>query len=135
MKEVSVKKFPTIVGELIKENKISVYSLDNLDKTIEGFSYENNIWINWNKNFYIQRFALCHELGHNVLKHRFWDNQEEKEADNFACNLLLDEKELKEKVEEWWMLSDLEITFWIPQCEILKKIKQIYKPENLNFYF
>lgn len=124
MKEVSTKKFPTIVWELIKENNISAYTFTDLDKTVKWFSFEKIIWINWDKDFYTKRFTLCHELWHNVLNHKFWDNFEEKEADNFACDLLIDEKEFKEKAEDCgWTAFDLQSYFWVPYKELQKFAK------------
>ncbi|PZM86330.1 hypothetical protein DLH72_01175 [Candidatus Gracilibacteria bacterium] len=135
MKEISTKKFPRIVSETIKESKILVYSFNNLDKKIKGFSYQKIIGINGSKDFYTKRFTICHELGHNILNHQFGDSKEEKEADNFACNLLIDDYELKEKVIAGWCLSDLEKLFGVPQREIQKRIYQIFDEKDLNFCF
>lgn len=102
MKIIYIKKFPTIVKELIKENDILPLSFNNLHKEVNWFTQDWIIFINENKDFYTKRFTLCHELGHNILEHKFWDSKEEKEADEYAYDLLIDEKEFKEKAELYW---------------------------------
>lgn len=125
-KDFNIKNysFPSKLTEIIKERKIKTYSFKNFDKEIDWFTDGKNIWINWDKDFYIKRFSLCHELGHNVLNHKFWDTKEEKEADNFACDLLIDEEEFKEKAEVCgWTAFDLQSYFWVPYKEIQKFAK------------
>lgn len=124
MKEIKTKKFPTIVSEIIKENWIMAFELENLPKKFDWFTKDEFIFVNSDKDFYTKRFTLCHELGHNILEHKFWDSKEEKEADEYAYDLLIDEKEFKEKAEVcWWTAFDLQSYFWVPYKEIQKFAK------------
>lgn len=135
MREIKLKKFSRKIREIIKEKELNAFYVENLTNKIDWFSTEDLIFVNWEKDLYTKRFTLCHELWHSVFNHQFWDSKEEREADNYACSLLIDEKELREKVEEGWTLWDLEKFFWVPEKEILKFAKQIFNDKNLNFIF
>lgn len=125
-KDLNIKKysFPSKLTEIIKEKKIKTYSFKNFNKEINWFTDGENIWINWDKDFYTKRFSVWHELSHIVLWHEFWDSKEEKEADEYAYDLLIDEKEFKEKAEICgWTAFDLQSYFWVPYKEIQKFAK------------
>ena len=130
MEEISTREFPRRVRDIIEENEIYAYEMTNLPKKVNWMTNKDIIIINADKNLYIKRFALCHELWHSVFKHKFWDYQEEKEADNYACELLIDDKELMDKAKEWWSLLDLQTLFWVPAKEILKRVKNLLPNEK-----
>ena len=121
MEEISTREFPRKVRDIIEENEIYAYEMTNLPKKVNWMTNKDIIIINADKNLYIKRFALCHEL---------WHTEEEKKADNFACNLLIDDEELMDKAKEWWSLFDLQTLFWVPAKEILKRVKNLLPNEK-----
>lgn len=130
MEEISTREFPGKVRDIIEENEIYAYEMTNLPKKVNWMTNKDIIIINADKNLYIKRFTLCHELWHSVFKHKFWDYQEEKEADNYACELLIDDEELIDKAKEWRSLLDLQTLFWVPTKEILKRVKNLLPNEK-----
>ena len=134
IEKFSVKEFPREVVDIVKDNNLSIYLAQNLDRYISWFNFNKFICINADKDIYTQRFTLCHELGHNILRHRFWDTEEEKEADDYACNLLVDDTELINKAMDWRSLFDLQTLFWVPARELLKRLKSLF-PNNTDLLY
>lgn len=124
--------------------------IENEELKIEYENFDNVMWILIWKNIsikekmhiYKQRFTIAHEVWHYyhwstfaIDFFNFPNNPFEKEADEYAINQLVDTEDLKKKVKENWSLDYLENHFWVPKEEILKKIRKIFKPWELNFYF
>lgn len=123
----------------IKENDISIWERNI---TSNWMIYYEIISINKNLNFYQKRWTLAHEMWHffdetevNEITPYLTRYKQEKSADEYAYNCLIPDNELKEKVKENWSLDWLENYFWVPREEILKKIRKIFRPWELNFYF
>ncbi|ATU04875.1 hypothetical protein BKN14_00255 [Candidatus Gracilibacteria bacterium HOT-871] len=130
MEEISTREFPRKVRDIIEKNEIYAYEMTNLPKKVNGMTNKDIIIINADKNLYIKRFTLCHELGHSVFNHQFGDSKEEKEADNYACELLIDDEELIDKAKEGRSLFDLQTLFGVPAKEILKRVKNLLPNEK-----
>lgn len=124
----------------IKENDISIWERNI---TSNWMIYYEIISINKNLNFYQKRWTLAHEMWHffdetevNEITPYLTRYKQEKSADEYAYNCLIPDNELKEKVEQWWNLENLQVYFWIPQDKIKVRIENLYKwNENLNFIF
>lgn len=127
LKEICFKDFSKKVQEITKEHNISAYLMWWLEKSVHWFSFENNIVVNKNKNIYEIIFATHHETWHIVLNHTTKTKETEREADNFACELLFDDEEAIEMLKENNSFYDLEREFWLPAKEILKRLKFSYK--------
>lgn len=136
-----------LVNNMPRELREYIFD-ENLKVTLENF--DNILWVLYWKNIsvkekmhiYMQRYVLAHELWHYYHWHNytidysnFSNNPYEKEADEYAINQLVNTDELKEKIKENWSLDWLENYFWVPKEEILKKIRKIFRPWELNFYF
>lgn len=142
--------FDWLYAEQTLPRKLSEY-INNESLKIRYEDFDNIFWILIWKNIsikekmhiYKKRFTIAHEVWHYyhwttfAFDTPFFSNNPfEKEADEYAINQLVDTCELKELIEVLnFDLEQLENYFWVPKEEILKKIKQIYKSENLNFYF
>lgn len=124
--------------------------INNEELKINYENFDNIYWILAWKNIYIkdkmhiykQRFTIAHEVWHyfhwstfSIDFANFRNNPYEKEADEYAINQLVDTEDLIDKVKSEWSLEYLENHFWVPKEEILKKIRKIFKSEELNFYF
>ncbi|MBP8961237.1 ImmA/IrrE family metallo-endopeptidase [Patescibacteria group bacterium] len=110
LKSVNFKLPPvrlsTIIQELSKYELLSVKGLDAdaLDGANIRSADEINIYYNLNNHIHRNRFTVAHELGHFVLGHLRRDyilevdskNREEAEANEFAAELLMPMKTLKE---------------------------------------
>lgn len=118
--------------------KVKYEDFDN----IFWFLIEKDIYIKNKLHIYKKRFTIAHEVWHyyygsafSIDFANFKNNPFEKEADEYAINQLVDTEELKLKVKESWSLSEMEDYFWVPWEEILRKIKKIFKKEEINFVF
>lgn len=124
---------PHVAQEIIKEKRIEFLYLYLI--WLRGFSYKNKIGVSSRLNIYRQRWTIAHELWHIVNWHEhtivwvpFWKSQNEKDADQFAFDLLLPKRELLEECEiHDWDLWKLEIVFWVEKSMIEKRIKELFK--------
>lgn len=101
--------------------------------------WKNYILINKNLNKEWVNFTIWHEICHFLLWEKWFSininfakkDFIEKRADNFAVDLLIDSKELKEQIEVYWAdIFQLEKIFLLPAEKILLKIKRLYP----NYY-
>lgn len=123
---------PLIARRIIKNNHIEVFYLYLV--WLWGFTYKNNIGVNSRLNLYRQRWTIAHELWHFIKWHSqtpvwvaFWKSLQEKDADQFAMEVLLPKKDLMSACEDYeWDLNKLEIVFWVERDIIEKRIKQIF---------
>lgn len=135
-----IEELPYNLRNFISDENLKV-KFENFDNILWILIWKN-IWVKRKLHRYMKRFVIAHEVWHYYFWHSFAidipnfpNNPFEKEADNYAINQLIDEEELKEKVNNWWCLSELEVFFAVPQKYILQKIKELYKEQELNFIF
>ena len=122
---------PTELQNIIKYEDLSISYLYLFN--IQWFLYKRNIWVNTNLNLFTSRFILCHEIWHYIAWDKkdliwvpFWKNPNEKQADNFAMEILLPEDELLEACETYERdLNILEKVFWVEKELIEKRIKKL----------
>ena len=81
---------------LLENNGIIVLRFDFGNDTLDGFFiFDERPCIAINSRFPMdrQRFTLCHELGH-IIMHKIPDDNIEKEADTFASEFLMPERDI-----------------------------------------
>lgn len=121
-KNRGIRTQPLDIERVIKEIfNINVIK-DEMDRNISGYIEENanktswNIYINQYDNLRRQNFTMAHELAHFVLEHSSSlingrkdesillrsdnDDEVEKEANDFAAELLMPENEFRECIEK-----------------------------------
>ena len=98
------------------------------------------IFVRENLNEKEKRFVLAHELCHFLLNEKWLNmwilkvkSEIEKRADNFACDLLLPEKPLKEAYETFENIPTISDMFWVPEKVVEYKLNKIYTKNNFNF--
>jgi Zn-dependent peptidase ImmA (M78 family) len=102
-------------------------------RVYNGFMWIEHIGINKNISWYEKRFAICHELWHKTLNHNrnHRTKLDEREADEKAFNMLVNDNELIEEFEKYeWDTSMLEKVFWVSAERIQKRISQIYNYQD-----
>jgi Zn-dependent peptidase ImmA (M78 family) len=108
LNNIGIKNPPILIKEVVnylkKYYNLSIYSWDFEDKT-EGIQInkgEKEMIIGYNKNKHPhrQRFTIAHEIGHFLLGHTSknhnFDSNEDIEANQFAGELLVPSKMIKE---------------------------------------
>lgn len=110
-----------------------------LKSTLGMYRYINKtrtIFINSNLSDEVKRFVLAHELGHAILHTKencFYlryntfikTSTYEVEANKFAAELLIDDKEFKSNIEKGFTAGQLASYFEVPEELIEYKFKNI----------
>lgn len=100
--------------------------------------------INCDLDEYQQRITAAHELGHAILhpnvntpflreKTLFSVNKLEKEANQFAVNLLYSDADMYEYLE--YSISQISAWLGLPEYLVEYRIKQLPNRDDLNIYF
>lgn len=130
LKDAGISKSPILLNEVIKfvHNR---YGVDvtgaNLPEEIDGISVEyngtNNIGYNQNKHPHRIRFTLAHEIAHVILGHVSPTNGrdlqqskvDEREADEFAAELLMPKDLIKKDLESSINAKLLSEKYWVSE--------------------
>ncbi len=145
-----VKKYPLNLQEIVDKNNWIIWSykyyckIKNIDeaKLIEkypdGFTSEDRngnflICYNGKNNKQRNRFTICHEIGHIVLRHLYKNEKLETEANMFSARILMPMLLIKElkitSPEELARLCDVSIesaTFRLKRFNEIKERERFY---------
>ncbi|MBE7171483.1 MAG: ImmA/IrrE family metallo-endopeptidase [Williamsia sp.] len=129
---------------LLERNGIAVINLDVAFDKFDGMTVYTDdnypmIFLNKNMSNDRKRFTLAHELGHQIMhlpfrfEHSIYDRLEkdanvlEKEADMFASEFLMPEKDCKNELFNltYKKLSDLKLYWKVSKKAIIQKAKTI----------
>lgn len=116
-----------LIFEVELKNTLGMYRYINKTRTI---------FINSNLSDEVKRFVLAHELGHAILHTKencFYlryntfikTSTYEVEANKFAAELLIDDKEFKSNIEKGFTAGQLASYFEVPKELIEYKFKNI----------
>ena len=126
-------KLSKVIAEIKKYDLLSVKGMDfdKLDGINMRVGEEYRIYFNKNKHIHRNRFTVAHELGHHVLCHTkktyspadfYSSDPEEKEANEFAAELLIPTKMLKQFYREGLKIPDLSQLFCVSPDALSIKI-------------
>lgn len=119
-----------LIFEVELKNTLGMYRYINKTRTI---------FINSNLSDEVKRFVLAHELGHAILHTKencFYlkyntfikTSTYEVEANKFAAELLIDDKEFKSNIGKGFTIGQLASYFEVPE----ELIEYKYKFKNIN---
>lgn len=130
LKDAGITKSPILLNEVIKYVH-SRYKVDvigaSLPEEIDGLSVEyngtSNIGYNQNKHPHRIRFTLAHEIAHIILGHvnplngrgLQQSKVDEKEADEFAAELLMPKDLIKKDLESGINAKLLSGKYWVSE--------------------
>ncbi len=132
------------VKELLDYHNIEVFYTDNVfnhhDSCIVMFQGHGNINIKNNINPLYENFLLAHELGHYLLHYdedisfsfllNCYKNKLEKEANEFACRLLLNDVSFDENTNIEFIIKEKGIPLKIWYSLSDKLLPNLYKREE-----
>lgn len=118
---------------------------ENMCGFIRRIDWKFQIFIEQSHHKNRQRFTLAHELGHFFLHMQeegardvFVDNKDcllfrdgkysrqEKEANNFAAEYLMPEKEVRKLYNQYWITDLLAKWFWVSRIAMAIRIDNIF---------
>lgn len=119
--------------KVLESNGIFICEFDfhvNAFDAVSFYNKKNNFgMILINKNFPPdrQRFTLAHELGHLIMHRNFPSPQAEDEADAFASDFLMPEKDIYEDLENlnFWDLQDLKAIWKVSMAALIYRAKTL----------
>ena len=142
------KEFPIPIIKIMKELGFAV-GVQKLPDPLSGyiavskdvekkFKKDGIICVNSKDSLGHQRFTIAHELAHflfdyNIENKEYYntyntndvENDVEKRANTFAANLLMPEKEFKQKYLDNWEIEALKKYFGVSERAIIKRVVEL----------
>ncbi len=129
--KIDINKPVINIVKNLEEQNILVIEVDFGTELVDGFSY----WVGEMPVIFVsskipgdrQRFTILHELGHLVLHKNYINEQMEKEADFFASEFLMPEKEIENDLYYLTLekLAALKLKWQVSMASLLIKAKSL----------